>query len=148
MSADDSRKPSIASRRMRTRLIHGSKEANSTAAVTPPIYQTSTFRLGSPEEGAEIAHETAPAEFYTRYGNPNNKQVEIMLAGLEGSEAALAVGSGAAAITIALMSNLAAGDHVVAQTLHYTSAMTQLTSMLPRYGVEVTMVDQTRRRGL
>ncbi|MGA7731403.1 MAG: aminotransferase class I/II-fold pyridoxal phosphate-dependent enzyme [Chloroflexia bacterium] len=128
---------------MRTRLIHAAQAANSTSAVTPPIFQTSTFRLPSPEEGAEIAHATAPAEFYTRYGNPNNKQIEIMLAALEGSEAALAIGSGAAAITTALMSNLAAGDHIVAQSVHYTSSMTMLSSIFPRYGVEVTLVDQT-----
>lgn len=140
--SDDTKGSSHSGKRLRTRLIHGSKEANSTSAVTPPIYQTSTFRLPSPEEGAEIAEEIAPAEFYTRYGNPNNKQVEVMLADLEGAEAALAVGAGAAAITIALMSNLAAGDHVVGQTVHYTSAMTLLTSKLQRYGIEVTLVDQ------
>lgn len=66
-----------------------------------------------------------------------------MLADLEGAEAALAVGAGAAAITLALMSNVAAGDHVVAQTVHYTSAMTMLSDRLPRFGVEVTLVDQT-----
>jgi methionine-gamma-lyase len=130
-------------RNISTRLIHAATEANSTSAVTPPIYQTSTYRLPSPEEGAEIAHATAPAEFYTRYGSPNNKQVEVMLAALEGAEAALAIGSGAAAINVAFMSNLAAGDHVVAQNVHYTSAMTMLSTVLPRYGVEVTLVDQT-----
>jgi methionine-gamma-lyase len=130
-------------RKLRTRLIHAANDANPTSAVTPPIFQTSTFRLPSPEEGAEIAHATAPAEFYTRYGNPNNKQVEIMLAGLEGAEASLAIASGAAAINVAFMSNLAAGDHIVAQNVHYTSAMTMLTTILPRYGVEVSMVDQT-----
>jgi cystathionine beta-lyase/cystathionine gamma-synthase len=130
-------------RKMQTRLIHGAEAANDTSAVTPPIFATSTFRLASPEEGAVLAAEVAPSEFYARYGTPNNKQVELMLADLEGAEAALVVGSGAAAITIALMSNLAAGDHIIAQHLHYTSAMTMLAHVLPRYGVEVTQLDQT-----
>ncbi|MEO8288096.1 MAG: aminotransferase class I/II-fold pyridoxal phosphate-dependent enzyme [Chloroflexota bacterium] len=128
--------------RIQTRLIHGAHEADGTAAVTPPIYQTSTYQLASPEEGAVLASEVAPATFYTRYGSPNTKQVELMLADLEGSEAALAVGSGAAAMTIAIMSSVSAGDHVVAQTAHYTATMTMVQHTLPRYGVEVTLVDQ------
>jgi methionine-gamma-lyase len=127
---------------MRTRLIHGSREENTTAAVAPPIYQTSTYRLSSPEEGAALAASHAPAEFYSRYGTPNNKQVEAVLADLEGAEAALAVGSGAAAMTVALMSNLKAGDHVVAQNTHYTATMSMIMHVLPKYNVEVTQVDQ------
>ena len=128
--------------RMQTRLVHGWQEANDTPAVAPAIYQTSTFRLATPEAGAVLAEEVAPATFYTRYGSPNNKQVEILLAELEGAEAALAVGSGAAAMTIAIMSNVAAGDHVVAQSVHYTATMTMLQHTLPRFGVDVTLVDQ------
>ena len=130
------------SRGIRTRLIHGSHGENRTAAVAPPIYQTSTYRLSSPEEGAELAASHAPAEFYSRYGTPNNKQVEVVFADLEGAEVALAVGSGAAAMTVALMSNLKAGDHVVAQNTHYTATMSMLMHVLPKYGVEVTQVDQ------
>ncbi len=127
---------------MQTRLIHRSHEEEETAAVTPPIYQTSTYRISTPEAGADMATQTAPAHFYTRYGSPNTKQVEALLVELEGSEAALVVGSGMAAISAALLSNLAAGDHVVAQQTHYTSALTLLTQTLPRFGVEVTQVDQ------
>src|ERR1700760_1053772 len=104
--------------RMQTRLIKGAQDANDTPAVTPAIYQTSTFKLATPEEGADLAAEVAPATFYTRYGNPNNKQAEAVLADLEGTEAALVLGSGAAAMTVAIMSNVAAGDHVVAQSAH------------------------------
>ena len=129
-------------RGMQTRLIHGAQEANDTPALSPAIFQTSTFRLNTPEEGAALASETAPATFYTRYSTPNNKQVEVVLAELEGAEAALALGSGAAAMTVALMSNLQTGDHVVAQNTHYTATMSMLGHTLPRYGVEVTLVDQ------
>ena len=48
-----------------------------------------------------------------------------------------------AAIAAAILSNVRAGDHVVAQTAHYTAALTLLTEWLPRQGVEVTQVDQT-----
>ena len=129
-------------RGMRTRLIHAARAANETTAVSPPIYQTSTYLLRTPEEGAVLAEEIAPTAFYTRYGSPNAKQVEALLAALEGSEAALAVGSGMAAISTAILSNVRAGDHVIAQQTHYTGALSLLTDVLPRYGVEVTQVDQ------
>jgi methionine-gamma-lyase len=138
MSANPPRRPGL-----QTRLIHAAEPANATPAVTPPIFQTSTFRLRTPEEGAALASEVAPAAFYTRYGSPNEKQVEILLADVEGAEAALAVGSGMAAITIAIMANVRAGDHVVAQQTRYTSALSLLNETLPRFGVEVTQVEQT-----
>jgi cystathionine beta-lyase/cystathionine gamma-synthase len=128
---------------MQTRLIHDLEDKGGRLAVSPPIYQTSTFRLTSPEEGADLAAEVAPATYYTRYGNPNTKQVEILLAELEKAEGALTVGSGMAAITTALMSNLEAGDHVVAQNTHYTATLSFFAEVLPRYGVEVTQVGQT-----
>jgi methionine-gamma-lyase len=127
---------------LQTRLIHGAREANPSPAVSPPIFQTSTYLLATPEEGAALASSTAPAMFYGRDGSPNTKQVEALLADLEGAEAALAVGAGMAAITLAIMSNVQAGDHVVAQHTHYTSALTLLRETLPGYGVEVTLVDQ------
>jgi cystathionine beta-lyase/cystathionine gamma-synthase len=127
---------------LQTRLIHRGRALNETTAVTPPIMQTSTFRLPTPEEGARLAAETAPATYYTRYGSPNNRQVEAILADLEGSAAALVVGSGMAAIATALLSNLRAGDHVVAQHTHYTATLSLLHDTLPNYGIEVTQVDQ------
>jgi methionine-gamma-lyase len=128
---------------LQTRLIHDAHNANDTTAISPPIFQTSTFLLRTPEEGAELAAMVAPGAYYTRYGSPNNKQVEILLAELEGSEAALALGSGMAAITTAILANVQKGDHVVAQQTHYTATLSLLTETLPRYGVEVTQVDQS-----
>jgi methionine-gamma-lyase len=127
---------------LQTRLTHGTQETNETTAVSPPIFQTSTFILRTPEEGAELATQIEPTAYYTRYGSPNTKQVEEMLTSLEESEAALAVGSGMAAITTALLANLQTGDHVVAQHTHYTATLSLLAHTLPRYGIEVTYVDQ------
>jgi methionine-gamma-lyase len=129
-------------RGMQTRLVHIDRATNETSAVSPPIFQTSTFLLHTPEEGAELAAQVAPAAYYTRYGSPNAKQVEALLADLEGSEAALALGSGMAAIATAILANLRSGDHVVAQNTHYTATLSLLSHTLPRYGVEVTQVDQ------
>jgi methionine-gamma-lyase len=127
---------------IQTKLIHSSRQANDTAAVSPPIFQTSTFLMRTPEEGAELAAQVMPTEFYTRYGSPNTRQVETVLAELEGAEAALALGSGMAAVTAAILTSVQAGDHVVAQQTHYTATLSLLAHTLPRYGIEVTQVDQ------
>jgi methionine-gamma-lyase len=129
---------------LQTRAIHAGKGENRTHAVTPPIWQTTTFAADSSEHFAEIATATRPAEFYTRYGNPTHKEVEATIVALEGGEAALLTSSGMGAIFTALMSTLGAGDHVVAQTNHYAGAMTLLDEMPRRFGVEVTLVDQTK----
>ncbi|MFL6282966.1 MAG: trans-sulfuration enzyme family protein [Pyrinomonadaceae bacterium] len=130
-----------------TRAIHAGKGENRTHAVTPPIWQTTTFSADSSEHFAEIATAVRPSEFYTRYGNPTHKEVEATLVALEGGEAALLTSSGMGAIFTALMSVIKAGDHVVAQTNHYAGAMTLLDEMSARFGVEVTLVDQTRAEG-
>lgn len=126
-----------------TWLTHGDRAEQSTSAVAPPVYQTAMFAMTTPAEYAELSATVAPTEFYTRYGSPNLRQVEVLLAGLEGGEAALAVGSGMAAISVALLSNLRAGDHVVAQRTHYTGTLSLFLDVLPRLGIDVTLVDQT-----
>lgn len=127
-----------------TRAIHAGKGENRTRAVTPPIWQTTTFSADSSEHFAEIATAVRPAEFYTRYGNPTHKEVEATIVALEGGEAALLTSSGMGAVFTALMSTLKAGDHVVAQTNHYAGAMTLFEELPRRFGVDVTLVDQTR----
>ena len=61
----------------------------------------------------------------------------------KGAESAVAVGSGMAAIAAAILAHVRAGDHVVAQTAHYTAALSLFAEWLPRQGVEVTQVAQT-----
>jgi methionine-gamma-lyase len=128
-----------------TKAVYTSKKLNRTSAISPPIWQTTTFSAETAEEFAEIAVATKPAEFYTRYGNPNHKMVEETLAALEGGEAALVAGSGMGAIFAAIAGNLQSGDHVVAQRIHYAGATTLLKEFLPRWGIAVTFVDQTRK---
>jgi cystathionine beta-lyase/cystathionine gamma-synthase len=129
---------------VQTRAIHAGKGENHTRAVTPPIWQTTTFSADSSEHFAEVASAVRPAEFYTRYGNPTHKEVEATIVALEGGEAALLTSSGMGAVFTALMSTLKAGDHVVAQTNHYAGSMTLFEEMPRRFGVEVTLVDQTQ----
>ncbi|NIR45664.1 MAG: aminotransferase class I/II-fold pyridoxal phosphate-dependent enzyme [Gemmatimonadetes bacterium] len=112
-------------------------------SLTAPIWQSSTFEFHRPEEVADAATATQPETFYTRYGNPNFSAVQTALAELEGGEAALVTGSGMAAIMLVFLGMLKNGDHLVSQNCHYVGTMKALESWLPRYGIEVTMVDQT-----
>lgn len=126
-----------------TRLIHTDRELNATSAVAPPIFQTATFRGDSAQDFADRASRPRHPEFYTRYGNPTLSQVESVLAALEGSEAALVTGSGMAAVSATVLALVSQGDHVVAQKNHYGGTLNLLNSFLPRFGVQVTQVDQT-----
>jgi cystathionine beta-lyase/cystathionine gamma-synthase len=126
-----------------TRLIHGDRGLNPTAAVVAPIYQTAMFRAESADDFGERASRPRHPEFYTRFGNPNRVQVESVLAELEGAESALVTASGMAAASTAVLTLVRQGDHVVAQNNHYGGTLTLVRDFLPKFGVEFTQVDQT-----
>jgi methionine-gamma-lyase len=128
---------------LQSKSVYASKPLNRTSAISPPIWQTTTFGAETTEDFAEIAVATKPAEFYTRNGNPNHAMVEATLAALEGGEAAQVFSSGMGAIFAAMGCLLETGDHVVAQRNHYAGATTLMKEFLPRWGVEITYVDQT-----
>ena len=129
---------------LQSKAVYTAKQFNRTSAISPPIWQTTTFSAETAEEFAEIAVATKPAEFYTRYGNPNHEMVEATLAALEGGESALVSSSGMGAIFAGIAGSLRTGDHVVAQHNHYAGATTLLKEFLPRWGIDVSFVDQTR----
>jgi len=125
-----------------TVLTHGGEEWNRTRAVNPPIWMTTSFTADSSEEFAEVAAAARPAEFYTRYGNPTHREAEAILARLEGGEAALLTSSGMGAVFAAVLGVAGQGDHVVAQRDHYSGTASLFAEVAPRFGVEVTLVDQ------
>jgi methionine-gamma-lyase len=132
-----------------TRVIHAATGGGMAVgpggggSVASPIWQTSTFEFGKPEQVADAATATQPETFYTRYGNPNFSAVQEAIAVLEGGDAALVTASGMAAIMLVYLGLLKNGDHLVAQNCHYVGTMKALEAWLPRYGIEVTLVDQT-----
>ncbi len=104
--------------------------------VVPPITQSATFHWSTPADG-ELR--------YSRYGNnPNQLLVGRKMAALEGTEAAVALGSGMAAVAMTLLALTEAGDHVVASTQLYGATRTLLASELPRRGIDTTFVDPDR----
>ncbi|HEV7178571.1 MAG TPA: aminotransferase class I/II-fold pyridoxal phosphate-dependent enzyme [Candidatus Baltobacteraceae bacterium] len=126
-----------------TRLMHADRTGARGANVTPPIYQTSTFAIDDPEAMARGASTPSYETFYTRHGNPNHGDAERVVASIEGGEAALVAGSGMGAISTTAIALVSAGDHIVAQTEIYSGTRHLLTWLLPRFGVDVTFVQQT-----
>ncbi|HEY7660481.1 MAG TPA: aminotransferase class I/II-fold pyridoxal phosphate-dependent enzyme [Actinomycetota bacterium] len=126
-----------------TRAVHG-QSLPPIEQDTPsvPIFQTSTFRFETSQDLAETISFRRPGYTYTRgYGNPTLLAFERVMAELEGTESALSFASGTAAIHTVLTTLARSGDTVVASTELYGGTYAQLTTVLPRYGVEVRFVD-------
>lgn len=126
-----------------TNLIHASDQDNPTAAVSSPIYQTSTYEFPTPQAIAGAMNTDQAAQFYGRYASPNTAQAEATIAQLEGGEAAVATASGMAAISLALLTFLKAGDHLVTQSSLYPTTSNLITRKLSQLGISHTLVDQT-----
>ncbi len=132
----------MAERGFSTRAIHGSPPAVDQQTPSVPLYQTSTFRFEDAEAYAETIAFRAPGYTYTRgYGNPTVSAFEEQMAALEGTEAAFGFASGMAGIHTVLAAHAGAGDRVVMSAELYGGSYALAKKMLPRNGVEVTIVD-------
>ena len=110
------------------------------APVVEPIYQTSTFTFDSAERGAALFAGREHGYVYSRMGNPTVEALEKSVAALEGGYAGLACGSGMAAIHTTLAALMKAGDHLLCGDTVYGPTCTLVESLLPRFGIDVTMV--------
>ena len=126
-----------------TAAIHTRRAASLARPVSSPIFQTTTFALPSAADLSRAALEVAAPGFYTRHGNPNHAELGDAVATLEGAERGLVFGSGMGALTTAVLALVRAGDHVVAQRSMYGGSLSLVQSLLPRLGVECTLVEQT-----
>ncbi|WP_299987099.1 aminotransferase class I/II-fold pyridoxal phosphate-dependent enzyme [uncultured Pontibacter sp.] len=112
-------------------------------AVAPPILQTSNFASKTVDDMRCMLLNEAESYLYTRGNNPTVTMFEKKMAALEGAEHAIAFGSGIAAVSAAVLSQLKASDHVVCIEKPYGWTNVLMNRFLPRFGVEVTMVDGT-----
>lgn len=129
-----------------TKAIHtGSEHCPVTGAHIAPIYRTSTFVMKDAEEAIAAGYGDPEGKYYayTRYGNPTVHAVQRKIAALENAEAALMAASGMGAITTALLAILNTGDHIVAADTVYGGTFGFMKKILPRFGIEVTMVRAT-----
>ena len=112
-----------------------------TDARAVPIYQTSSYVFKNCDHAAARFGLADAGNIYGRLTNPTEDVFEQRIAALEGGVAALAVASGAAAITYAIENITKAGDHVVAAKNIYGGTYNFLEHTLPDYGIETTFVD-------
>ncbi len=126
-----------------TRLLHEDLFSQEDFSLVPPIVYSATFKAKDAEHFAEMATEGRHPQYYTRYGNPVHDRVGTLIASLEGAESGLVTSSGMGAISSTILSFLKAGDHVVAQSNHYMGTAKIISELLPRFGVETTIVDPT-----
>jgi O-succinylhomoserine sulfhydrylase len=141
MSAYD--RPAIDAKtlRPRTKMVHGGTMRSGFGETSEALFLTQGFVYNS----AEVAEGRFTGEDegyqYSRFGNPTVAMFEQRMALLEGAEAARATATGMAAVTNALMAQVRAGDHVVASRQLFGSCLYVVTDLLPRFGVETTLVD-------
>ena len=106
-----------------------------------PIYATTSYVFNNSQHAADRFGLADPGNIYGRLTNSTQGVFEERIAALEGGVAALAVASGAAAITYTIQALAAKGEHIVAQKTIYGGTSNLLAHTLPLYGIETTFVD-------
>src|SRR5262249_38403214 len=124
-----------------TLLIRGGLARSGFGETSEAIFLTSGYVYRSAEAAEARVKGEDPGFIYSRYGNPTVRMFEERLAGLEGAEYCYGTASGMAAVWAGLLAYLKAGDHVVASRVLFGSCITILQTLLPRFGVESTLVD-------
>ena len=129
--------------RFETLQIHvGQEDADpSTDSRAVPIYQTTSYVFHDSKDAADRFSLSAGGNVYGRITNTTQDVLEKRLASLEGGSAALAVATGAAAISYTIEALAPNGGHVVAQKTIYGGSFNLLSHTLPQYGIETTFVD-------
>ncbi len=124
-----------------TLMIHTGMERSPFGEMSEPLFLTQGFAYPT-AEAAEARFKGEDDGFvYARYGNPTVATFEKRIAALEGAEDAFATASGMAAVNAALMSQVEAGDHVVASRALFGSCLFIIENLLPKFGVDTTLVD-------
>ncbi|MFB8026644.1 bifunctional o-acetylhomoserine/o-acetylserine sulfhydrylase [Streptomyces sp. NPDC056465] len=125
-----------------TKQIHsGAAPDPTTGARAVPIYQSTSFVFKDTGHAADLFSLAEPGNIYTRIHNPTQDVLEQRIAALEGGVAAVALASGQAAETLALLTLAGAGDHIVSSASLYGGTYNLFRHTLPRFGVEVSFVD-------
>ncbi|MFA7460578.1 MAG: PLP-dependent aspartate aminotransferase family protein [Trueperaceae bacterium] len=128
-------------RSLATRAVHaGQGHDPKTGAHATPIYQTSTFVLGTVAKGAALFAGEESGNIYSRVTNPTVTAVEEKIADLEGAEAGVAFASGMGAVSAVMLSLLQSGDEVLILGPLYGGTRGLLEDMLPRFGVTARAV--------
>ncbi len=122
--------------RLETIAVHGGyKPDPTTRAVAVPIYQTVAYAFDDTQHGADLFDLKVAGNIYTRIMNPTTDVLEQRVAALEGGIAALALASGQAAVTYAILTIAEAGDNIVSSSTLYGGTYNLFAHTLPQYGI-------------
>src|SRR6266702_3399855 len=132
---------SPATYRPETRLVHSGTLRSQYGETSEALFLTQGYVYNSAEECEARFKGEDPGFIYSRYSNPTIAMFERRMIELEGAEAARSAATGMAAVTTAILAPLKAGDHVVASRALFGSCLYVVQDLLPRYGIETTLVD-------
>ncbi|MFF0204605.1 bifunctional o-acetylhomoserine/o-acetylserine sulfhydrylase [Streptomyces sp. NPDC005017] len=125
-----------------TKQLHaGTAPDPTTGARAVPIYQTTSFVFRDTQHASDLFSLAEPGNIYTRIHNPTQDALEQRIAALEGGVAAVALASGQAAETLAILNVASAGDHIVSSASLYGGTYNLFHHTLPKFGIEVSFVE-------
>ncbi len=128
--------------KLETIAIHGGYQPEpTTRAVAVPIYQTASYSFENTQHGADLFDLKVEGNIYTRIMNPTTSVLEQRVAAMEGGIGALAVASGMAAITNAILTLAEQGDNFITTTALYGGTYNLFAHTLPNYGIEARFCD-------
>jgi O-succinylhomoserine sulfhydrylase len=132
---------SAARYRPETRLVHSGTLRSQFGETSEGLFLTQGFVYDSAEQCEARFKGEDPGFLYSRFSNPTVAMFERRMIELEGAEAARATATGMAAVTTAVLAPLKSGDHVVASKALFGSCRYVVEDLLPRYGIQSTLVD-------
>lgn len=125
-----------------TLQVHAGQQPDpATGSRAVPIYQTTSYVFKDTDQAADLFALKEPGNIYTRMMNPTSEVFEKRMAALEGGAGALAVSSGSAAVTYAILNIAGAGDEIVSAATLYGGTYNLFSTTLPRLGVKTLFVD-------
>lgn len=128
--------------KLETLAIHAGYQPEATThAVAVPIYQTTSYAFDNTQHGADLFDLKVEGNIYTRITNPTNEILEKRVTAMEGGIGGLAMASGMAAITNAIMAITAAGENVVATSTLYGGTYNLFAHTFPQYGIDIRFAD-------
>ena len=127
-----------------TTLVHDGTLRSEFGETSEALFLTQGFVYPSAEKAEARFKDEEPGFIYSRYSNPTVDMFEKRMCALEGAEDARATASGMAAVATALLCSAKAGDHVVAARALFGSCRWIVEKLMPKYGIETTLVDGTK----
>lgn len=135
--------------KIETLAIHAGFEPDpTTKAVATPIYQTTSYAFDDTQHGADLFDLKVAGNIYTRIMNPTSDVLERRVAAMEGGVGALALASGMAAVTNAILTIAQGGDNIVSASTLYGGTYNLFAHTLPRLGIRVRFADPNDIQGM